>query len=86
MDGRIALVTGANRGIGLEVVRQLARRGFVAVLGARDADRGAAAARGLRHEGLEVEIRAPRSEIGAETGGIRRLSSRIGRIAGRRLI
>jgi NAD(P)-dependent dehydrogenase (short-subunit alcohol dehydrogenase family) len=50
-------VTGANRGIGLEVVRQLARDGCLAILGARDADKGAAAADQLRAEGLAVEPR-----------------------------
>lgn len=35
--GRVALIAGANRGIRLEVVRQLALRGFTAILGARDA-------------------------------------------------
>ncbi len=42
---RVALVTGANRGIGLEVCRQLARRGSRVFLGARDYDRGEAEAR-----------------------------------------
>ena len=43
----LAIVTGANRGIGLEVVRRLAARGTTTVLGARDAARGERAARGI---------------------------------------
>jgi len=40
-------VTGANRGIGLEVCRQLARQGYTVLLGARDAGRGGRASRQL---------------------------------------
>jgi NAD(P)-dependent dehydrogenase (short-subunit alcohol dehydrogenase family) len=43
----VAVVTGANRGIGLEVARQLAGRGWEVVVGSRDPGRGEAAARAV---------------------------------------
>jgi len=46
-DGRVVVVTGANRGLGLEVVRHCAARGDTVVLGSRDADAGRRAAVGL---------------------------------------
>jgi NAD(P)-dependent dehydrogenase (short-subunit alcohol dehydrogenase family) len=43
----VAVVTGGNRGIGLEVCRQLAEQGHTVVLGSRDPAKGRAAAAGL---------------------------------------
>ncbi|AUX41855.1 short-chain dehydrogenase [Sorangium cellulosum] len=54
---RIAVVSGGNRGIGLEICRQLARRGIHVVLASRDERRGSAAAKALAEQGLSVEPR-----------------------------
>ena len=56
-DEKIALVTGGNRGIGLEVCRQLAQRGLTVVLGSRDLAKGVAAARDLISAGGRVASR-----------------------------
>ena len=52
----VAVVTGANRGLGLETCRQLARRGSSVVLTCRAQDRGEAAAAQLRAEHLDVRF------------------------------
>uniref|UniRef100_A0A453CFL1 (+)-neomenthol dehydrogenase n=1 Tax=Aegilops tauschii subsp. strangulata TaxID=200361 RepID=A0A453CFL1_AEGTS len=51
-EKRVAVVTGGNKGIGLEVCRQLASKGVVVVLTARDETRGSEAARRLHASGL----------------------------------
>jgi len=51
---KIALVTGANRGIGFEVCRQLAERGLHVILTSRDAAKGQEAAETLRREGYDL--------------------------------
>lgn len=55
-QGRVALVTGANKGIGYEVARGIAREGATVLIGARRPDAGEAAAKALRDEGLDARM------------------------------
>ncbi len=55
-DKKIALVTGANRGIGYEACRQLADAGMHVVLTSRDVSKGEVAARAIQGEGKDVRF------------------------------
>ena len=54
-ENKIALVTGANRGLGLEISRQLAKLGMTVLMGSRNAEKGRAAAEKFLSDGLAVE-------------------------------
>src|SRR5215213_609956 len=70
-NGQVALVSGGNRGIGLEVCRQLAERSYAVVMGSRDDKQGRAAAAGLP-DGVIV-----RQLDVADPGSVERLSRSI---------
>lgn len=53
-SGKIALITGANKGIGLETARLLGRQGVTVIVGARDSEKAGKAASTLKAEGLEA--------------------------------
>ena len=55
-NGRTALVSGGNRGIGLEVCRQLAERGYTVVMGSRDEEKGRVAAERLEGDMIPHQL------------------------------
>jgi NAD(P)-dependent dehydrogenase (short-subunit alcohol dehydrogenase family) len=79
-DLPVAVVSGGNRGIGLEVVRQLADRGHLVVLGARDLGAGERAAAGVDPAGRVVACRldvADEKSVGALAGEVERRFGRV---------
>jgi NAD(P)-dependent dehydrogenase (short-subunit alcohol dehydrogenase family) len=79
--GRIALVTGANKGIGYEIARQLAGSGVSVFLGARDAGRGQAAADDLAGQRLDVSFtRIDVCDAGSIAAAAAEIDARCGRL------
>jgi NAD(P)-dependent dehydrogenase (short-subunit alcohol dehydrogenase family) len=56
MSTKVALISGANKGLGLETGRQLGKLGFTVLLGSRDPLKGEVAARLLREDGIEAKV------------------------------
>jgi NAD(P)-dependent dehydrogenase (short-subunit alcohol dehydrogenase family) len=71
-DKPVALVTGANKGIGLQIAKDLAARGFTVLVGARNLERGEAAAKsvGAMARALELDV-TNRASIDAAAARIR---------------
>jgi NAD(P)-dependent dehydrogenase (short-subunit alcohol dehydrogenase family) len=66
---RLALVSGGNRGIGLEVCRQLAERSYSVVMGSRDEEKGRVAV-----EGLEWNVIPQQLDV-ADAGSVDRMAA-----------
>jgi NAD(P)-dependent dehydrogenase (short-subunit alcohol dehydrogenase family) len=78
---RVALVTGANKGLGLEIARQLAAKGITVVLGARDEAKGSSAAESLRQQGLDAHhVRLDVTDPGTIAPLAGRLKEKFGRL------
>ncbi|MCQ8239884.1 SDR family oxidoreductase [Rhizosaccharibacter radicis] len=88
-DKRQALVTGANKGIGLAISKGLAQAGLSVWMGARDRSRGKEAVRALRDEGLDVKfleidvaddksVRRAAEAVGADVGALHVLVNNAG--------
>ncbi len=52
----VALITGANKGIGFQVARDLGKQGITVYVGARDRSRGEQAAKRLQDEGIDARF------------------------------
>ena len=77
-ENKVALITGANKGIGHAIASELAARGFTVLVGARDAARGEAAARRIAGDACPIALDVTRADsIAAAAARIRRELGRL---------
>ena len=77
-ENKVALVTGANKGIGHAIASELAARGFTVLIGARDASRGEAAARRIVGDAHPITLDVTHADsIAAAAARIRREFGRL---------
>ena len=75
---RIALITGANQGVGLQVARELAANGITVLLGSRNFERGETAAReaGLGVVAIQIDV----TDLASITAAADRIQKEFGRL------
>lgn len=75
----VALVTGANKGIGLAITQQLAARGYIVYLGSRDKQRGLEAKAGIEGPGLDIRaIQLDVTDVDSIASAASRLKDEVG--------
>ena len=78
---KVALVTGANKGIGFEIARQLAEAGIAVMMGARNLQRGQHAASDLAKTGLDIEaIEIDLTDEASIASAAEKLAAKYGRL------
>jgi NAD(P)-dependent dehydrogenase (short-subunit alcohol dehydrogenase family) len=81
MKQRVALVTGSNRGIGFEIVKQLAMKSIMVILASRNSANGEAAVRMLAKDGIEKVV--PMELDVSNQGSVDRILDRVEKNFGR---
>lgn len=77
-DKPVALVTGANQGIGLQIAKELAAKGFTVLVGSRDPGRGEAAARTIAGDARALKLDV--TEKASITAAAERIRKELGRL------
>ena len=67
-DKPVALVTGANQGIGLQIAKDLVARGFTVLVGSRNLERGEAAAREVGPKARAIQLDVTDGELDRRRG------------------
>jgi NAD(P)-dependent dehydrogenase (short-subunit alcohol dehydrogenase family) len=81
MPAKIALITGANKGIGFETARQLGDRGMTVLVGARDGERGREAAQVLIKDGIDARfVRLDVTDAGSVQAAAEWVDAEFGRL------
>jgi NAD(P)-dependent dehydrogenase (short-subunit alcohol dehydrogenase family) len=77
-DKPVALVTGANQGIGLQIAKDLVARGFAVLVGSRNLERGEAAAKEVGPDARAIQLDV--TDESSIAGAAKRIRSEIGRL------
>lgn len=77
-EGPVALVTGANQGIGLQIAKELVKHGFTVLVGSRNFERGEAAAKEVGPDAVALQLDVTdHASIAAAAGRIRKELGRL---------